>query len=266
MPGPAAPRLIRCIGNGISPRENRRGGRGEDTVGGREGALVRTVHGSRAKDWSTDARPVRRLERIGRRHTEAAPWCPRPGSIHTMGAGMRRRGRRDTRAPSWATLPGRESCRRRGAEIARRNGSVGILTVSSSAVIGLERVSGSGVGHYKGRRTSSYVISAAKIGTYRADAGCRQRLCMAATYTPYAAGGRCTSSAWLANSVGSDLSLESSSGGCQRVNRDIFVDVYRLRMLAQVVQPRESSRAMTLERSLASVFPRRGVSLQMYLH
>jgi hypothetical protein len=78
---------------------------------------------------------------------------------------------------------------------------------------------------------------------------------MPATHTPYATGGRGTSSAWLADSVGSDLPLKSSPGSCQRINRNIFVDVYRLRVLAQVIQAREASRTMTLERSLASMFP-----------
>ena len=59
----------------------------------------------------------------------------------------------------------------------------------------------------------------------------------------------------LANPVRPDLSLEPGAGGRERVDRNVFVDVNRLSVLAKVVQTREAPRAMALERAFARVFP-----------
>ena len=57
------------------------------------------------------------------------------------------------------------------------------------------------------------------------------------------------------NSIGANLTLESGSGGGKRFARDLFVDMYSLSMLAQIIEARESSRTMTLKRPLPRMFP-----------
>ncbi len=47
--------------------------------------------------------------------------------------------------------------------------------------------------------------------------------------------------AGLSNSVGPDLPLEACPCGGEGVERNIFVDMDSLRVLSQVVEPRESS-------------------------
>lgn len=56
------------------------------------------------------------------------------------------------------------------------------------------------------------------------------------------------------DAIGANLSLESGPSGCQRVPGDIFVDVNRLGVLSEVIQPRKAAGAVALERSLAGVF------------
>lgn len=56
-----------------------------------------------------------------------------------------------------------------------------------------------------------------------------------------------------ANSIRSNLALESCAGSRQRVSWDILVHMHSLRMLSQIVEAREPARAMTLEWALASV-------------
>jgi hypothetical protein len=51
------------------------------------------------------------------------------------------------------------------------------------------------------------------------------------------------------------LSLKPSARRRKRIARNIFIDVDGLRVLAQIVQPRETTRAMALEWTLASMFP-----------
>ena len=58
-----------------------------------------------------------------------------------------------------------------------------------------------------------------------------------------------------AKAVGPDLALEARDGGGQRVGGDVLVDVYGLGVLAQVVEAREASGAVTLKRTLAGMFP-----------
>jgi len=66
---------------------------------------------------------------------------------------------------------------------------------------------------------------------------------------------RCSGSAGLAHSVRPDLALKPGSGGRKRVHRNVFVYVNSLRMLSQVVETREATRAVALKRALAGVFP-----------
>jgi hypothetical protein len=67
--------------------------------------------------------------------------------------------------------------------------------------------------------------------------------------------GRCSGPARLAHPVRPDLPLKPSPSGRKRVHRNVFVYVHRLRMLSQVVEARETPRAVALERAFASVFP-----------
>jgi hypothetical protein len=69
---------------------------------------------------------------------------------------------------------------------------------------------------------------------------------------------RCRSSspARLPHSVGPNLPLEPRPGSGERVDGNLFVRVHGLGVLPQVVQAREASFAVTLERALAGVFPR----------
>ena len=70
-----------------------------------------------------------------------------------------------------------------------------------------------------------------------------------------AAGGRGSCPATCrSDPVGPNLPLESSSRCGKRVDRDVFVDVNRLGVLSQVIQPRESPRAVALKGTLASMF------------
>ena len=62
-----------------------------------------------------------------------------------------------------------------------------------------------------------------------------------------------------AKAIGPDLALETGAGGGQRVGGDILVDVHGLSVLAQVVEPREAPRAVTLKRTLAGMFPLAGI-------
>jgi hypothetical protein len=64
------------------------------------------------------------------------------------------------------------------------------------------------------------------------------------------------------DSVCTNLPLESRAGGGERVHGDILINVYGLRMLAEIVQAGETSRAMALEGPFAGVFP--NVSRQMF--
>lgn len=57
------------------------------------------------------------------------------------------------------------------------------------------------------------------------------------------------------HAICSDLALEASTSSSQRVAGYLFVDMYRLRMLTQVVKTREPARTVTLERPLSSMFP-----------
>lgn len=59
----------------------------------------------------------------------------------------------------------------------------------------------------------------------------------------------------LSHPVGSDLALESCSGGGEGVDGNVFVDMHSLCMLAQVIKAREAPRTVALKRSLSRVFP-----------
>lgn len=77
---------------------------------------------------------------------------------------------------------------------------------------------------------------------------------MSSAVTPLTADGRRTRPAgWRPYPVGTDLPLKSGAGGSERVARDVFVQVHRLGVLAEVVQAGESARAVTLERSFSRV-------------
>lgn len=56
------------------------------------------------------------------------------------------------------------------------------------------------------------------------------------------------------DAVGPDLTLEARAGRGQGISGDLFVDVDRLGMLTEIVQPREATGAMALKRALARVF------------
>jgi hypothetical protein len=58
---------------------------------------------------------------------------------------------------------------------------------------------------------------------------------------------------WRSYAVGPYLALEPRAGRGERFGRDVFVDVDGLSVLSEVVQARESSRAVALEGSFASV-------------
>ena len=57
-----------------------------------------------------------------------------------------------------------------------------------------------------------------------------------------------------AYAVCSDLSLEPGAGRCQGVARDLFVDMYRLRMLTQVVEAGEAAGTVAFEVTFTRVF------------
>ena len=59
----------------------------------------------------------------------------------------------------------------------------------------------------------------------------------------------------MPDTLGPDLTLEAGTGGSQRLGWNFLVDMHRLGMLSQIVQPREASIAMALKRSLTSMFP-----------
>lgn len=63
-----------------------------------------------------------------------------------------------------------------------------------------------------------------------------------------------------ANPVCPNLSLEPGPCCCQGVQRDIFVDMDSLGVLAEVVEPRELSAAVASKRSLPRVLPVSSVS------
>jgi hypothetical protein len=125
------------------------------------------------------------------------------------------------------------------------------------ATIRLERHPGSGVCHDKRRRPAAGVAHAV-AGGYRAhacDAGRGQRLGMPTARRPNTARRRSSSPAGWSHSVCPDLPLESGPGSGERIDRNIFVHVYGLGMLSQVVETREASGTMALEWALAGVFP-----------
>ncbi len=56
------------------------------------------------------------------------------------------------------------------------------------------------------------------------------------------------------DTVCTDLALEASTSGGKGVGRNLLIDMNSLSMLAQVIEPREPSVAMTLKRTFARVF------------
>lgn len=50
------------------------------------------------------------------------------------------------------------------------------------------------------------------------------------------------------------LPLEAGAGSSERVDRDVFVDMYGLCVLTQIVKTRETTRAMALKRTLSRMF------------
>jgi hypothetical protein len=78
---------------------------------------------------------------------------------------------------------------------------------------------------------------------------------VASAVRPLAASGARPRAALGPNSIGTDLTLEPSSGGGKRVTRDLFVDMHGLGMLSQVIQAGEAPRTVTLERPLPRMFP-----------
>lgn len=59
---------------------------------------------------------------------------------------------------------------------------------------------------------------------------------------------------WWPYPICSDLSLKSCTCGRQGVLGNLFVQVNRLCMLSEIVESRESTGAVTLERTFASMF------------
>ena len=79
---------------------------------------------------------------------------------------------------------------------------------------------------------------------------------MAPTVTPLAACGRCPrSTTRCPYPVCPNLSLKASASSGKRVPRYLFIDMYRLCVLAEVVETGEAASAMALEGSFTSVFP-----------
>ena len=58
---------------------------------------------------------------------------------------------------------------------------------------------------------------------------------------------------WRSYTVSPDLPLEPGASCGKRLCRNVFIDMDRLCMLSQVVEPREASGAVALEGPLASV-------------
>ena len=82
---------------------------------------------------------------------------------------------------------------------------------------------------------------------------------MAATMATITANRICTRPIiWRAYSIGSDLSLEPCACSRERIARNLFVHVNCLRVLPQIVESRESARAVTLEWSFSGMFPMKG--------
>lgn len=67
--------------------------------------------------------------------------------------------------------------------------------------------------------------------------------------------GRASPATLLTHSLSPHLPLESSTSRCQGIYGDVLVDVHRLCVLSQVIETGETARTMTLEWSLAGVFP-----------
>lgn len=57
------------------------------------------------------------------------------------------------------------------------------------------------------------------------------------------------------HTIGSNLTLKASTSSSQRIARYLFIHMYRLCMLTEVIKPRESARTMTLEGALSGMFP-----------
>jgi hypothetical protein len=78
---------------------------------------------------------------------------------------------------------------------------------------------------------------------------------MATTKTVRAADGTGSRTPGRSDSVGANLPLEAGARRSKRIGGDLLVDMNRLSMLAKVVQARESSVAVTLERPLPGMLP-----------
>lgn len=79
---------------------------------------------------------------------------------------------------------------------------------------------------------------------------------MTSTVASLATGGaRASAPTGWSHTIGSNLALETSTSSSQRIARYLFIHMYRLCMLTEVIKPRESARTMTLEGALSGMFP-----------
>lgn len=170
-----------------------------------------------------------------------------------------RRGRVNTSNPSRAALSGRKVGRGRSPKVAWRCRSVGRISAIGSASIRLQGQSRSWVSHHQrsGPSTSIGVNAICRANRTNArDARSRQGLGMPSLWPSSAPTSRCPRSiSSLPYTIRSHLTLEPRAGSCQRIHGNILVDMNSLRMLPQVIQPRETSRAVTLKGPFACVFP-----------
>lgn len=64
--------------------------------------------------------------------------------------------------------------------------------------------------------------------------------------------------------IGPYLALEARTGGSKRVSRYLFVDMYSLRMLPEIVETGEAAQTVTLKGPFPSMFPVASISDQSY--
>jgi hypothetical protein len=76
---------------------------------------------------------------------------------------------------------------------------------------------------------------------------------MTSTGSPYTATGACSCPTRWTHSVRADLTLKPCTCGRQRIPRDLLIDMNRLGMLSEIVEPGEAPGAVALKGALAGV-------------
>lgn len=85
---------------------------------------------------------------------------------------------------------------------------------------------------------------------------------MAPTMARSACSSPCSwATSWRSDPVSPDLSLESGPSRSERVARNVFVYMYCLSMLSEVVEARKSATAVALERSFTRMLSVEHVSI-----